>query len=238
MILGQRPKSISGMFTFSSDDDVLLTFFRSRVEEQSLIYYSQGQSWHCPSACIWAEDNIQLPGKVSIATAYKGRKAFFTKILGVMKPTLELHISALEDKIAKGSSKGEVVLEMLNICAYSPEPKALEGLRDCKCFPVMYANGTTAWLDRSGIFSIVDRRDYGELFAGQLTLLDLSLEDVHSLKYFLHGLGLADRYMSAAVQEQTQTPDGRLHKRLTTNLRNKAYAISRLVVSPVHYGVD
>lgn len=152
---------------------------------------------------------------------------FFTKVLGVMEPTLELHVSALKDKIGRRSNKGEVVLEMLNICAYSPEPKALEDLRDCKCLPVIYTNGTTAWLNRSETFSIVDRRDYGELFAGQLTLLDLSLEDVHALKYLLYGLDLADRYMSTAVQEETQTPDGCLHKRLTLNLRNKAYAISR-----------
>lgn len=87
-------------------------------------------------------------------------------------------------------------------------------------------------------FSIVDRQDYGEIFVGQLTLLNLSLEEVHSLKYLLHELDLADRYMSTTLQEDTRTTDGRLQKRLTTNLRNKAYAVARLVVSPVHFGVE
>ncbi|KAE9964487.1 hypothetical protein EG328_010419 [Venturia inaequalis] len=210
-------------------------YIGSQFEEQNLVYYPHDQSWHCPSACVWAEDNIQLPGKVSIATAYKGRKTFFTKVLGVVEPTLELHISALKDKIANSSSKEEVVLEMRNICAYSPEPEALTDLRDCKCFPVIYANGDTAWSTCSETFSIVDRRDYGELFAGQLTLLDLPLEKTHSLRCLLYGLDLADRYVSTKVQEQTQKPDGDLHDRLTAGLRNKAYAIVRYAA---HLGLD
>lgn len=200
---------------------------RLQFEQDKLLYHPSTQSWYSPISCIWAEDNIQLPGKVSIATAYKGKKSFFTKVLGVPKPTLGDHILALRSKTLANPKKEEVMLEMLNICAYNPKPEALEELCDCKCLPITLADGVTDWVDRSAMFSIVDRREYDELFRGKLKVLAFSLEEVHPLESFLHGLGLADRYMSQAVQEETKTPDGLMHRRLTDDLRNKAYAICR-----------
>jgi len=192
-----------------------------------LLYYHSTQSWLSPASCIWAEENIQLPGKISIATSYKGKKSFFTKMLGVPKPTLADHIKALRTKCEANPNKEEVMLEMLNICAYNPMSEDLEQLLDCKCLPILHADGRTGWVDRSGAFSIIDRREYEELFQGKLTILAFSLEEVHPLKAFLHGLGLADRYMSNAVEEETQTPVGLMHPRLTDDLRNKSYAICR-----------
>lgn len=199
---------------------------RSQFEEGKLLYYPTTRSWHNPSSCIWAEDNIQLPGKISLATVYKGKRAFFTNVLGVPKPTLEDHILALRSK-STNPRKDEIMLEMMNICAYAPAPTALDELSDCKCLPVVYVDGQMGWVDRSGLFAIVDRLECDELFRGKLTLLAFSLEEVHPLEYFLHGLGLRDRYMSLAVQEETQTPVGTLHGSLTESLRNKSYAICR-----------
>lgn len=158
-----------------------ITIYRSRFENEKLLYYPTTRSWHKPSSCIWAEDNIQLPNKISLATVYKGKKTFFTNVLGVPKPTLEDHILALKRK-STDPHKDEIMLEIRNICAYAPRPTALDQLSDCKCLPVVYPDGQTDWVDRSGLFAIVDRLKYDELFRGRLTLLAFSLEEVHPLE--------------------------------------------------------
>jgi hypothetical protein len=139
-----------------------------------------------------------------------------------------MHVLALKEKTLANPSKQDALDEMLNICALSPTPKALEKLYGCKCLPVKLASGEIRWMDRSGDFAIVDRREYGELFKDRINVLDFSLEEVHNLNPFLSGLGLAERYMSQSVWETTTTPsDGTIRERLTNDLRKKAYAIFR-----------
>lgn len=119
--------------------------------------------------------------------------------------------------------------EMLNICAFNPIPKSLEELSACKCLPVKLRSGAIDWQDRSGQFAIIDRREYGELFSGRVNFLDFTLEEVHSLRSLLVGLGLEDRYTSKTVQETTTVRGGLASERLSKDLRRKAYAICRYV---------
>ncbi|KAF2103412.1 hypothetical protein NA57DRAFT_31443 [Rhizodiscina lignyota] len=207
--------------------------FRSRFEDRKLIYDSRNLTWHAPSSCIWAEDRIQLPRKVSLASAYKGYQSFFTKTLGVTKPNLQMHINALEQKAANEPEKQDILQEMLNICAFNPTPDALKRLGNCECFPIKPQLGNLAWVNGSSDFAIIDRREYGELFSGKLKILDLTLEEVHSIKDFLDAMQLEERYLSSAVKPKTSAEGGSLSRTLTDDLRKKSYAICRFAA---HFG--
>jgi len=182
--------------------------------------------------CVWAEDRIRLPGKVSLATAYKGHQSFFKQVLGISKPDLLMHILALEQKVADipdNPDQEAVLEEMLNISALNPPPGALKRLADCKCFPVKLPlpSNSIEWHNRLDDFAIIDRREYGEQFGGKIRMLDLSLEKVHSIRGFLDGMDLERKYLSNAVTRKTSAEHGSLHRLLTEDLRKKAYAICR-----------
>lgn len=195
--------------------------------DDELIYNPKHQSWHSLLSCIWAEHQIQLPGKFSIATDYRELMSFFVKVLQVAKPNLKMHVLALIEKTSENPNKRDIIQEMLNICAFDLTPQTLEDLSECKCLPVKRPSGELRWQNKSGAFAIVDRREYGEIFAGKVNFLDFSLEEVHSLNSLLVGLGLEGRYTSKAVREITTVQGGSLNQRLTTDLRKKAYAICR-----------
>jgi hypothetical protein len=119
---------------------------------------------------------------------------------------------------------------MRNICALNPKPDDLwPKLSDCKCFQVRKLFGEVEWSSCSGAFAVVDRTDYGNLFRDKIATLDFSLEDVHSLKVFLQGLRLEQKYLSNAVSEETRVEGGVFNAELTDDLRRKAYAIARYV---------
>ncbi|KAH8800361.1 hypothetical protein F5884DRAFT_891279 [Xylogone sp. PMI_703] len=193
---------------------------KSIFYQNKLIYNPEAQSWYDPSSCIWAEDTIQLPGKFSLATTYKKQKSFFLGILDVTKPNLEMHILALMQK-ATVPDKRSIMQEMLNICAFDVTPQAVEKLCNCKFLPVKLPSKEIQWLDRSGTFAIVDRRDYGQVFTGRIRVLDFSLEEVHSLKPLLFALGLGEKYLSRAVREETTVEGGLINEHLTADLRGK-----------------
>jgi hypothetical protein len=141
-----------------------------------------------------------------------------------------MHIHALSQKALFSPDKQSVQQEMRNICALNPKPDDLwPKLSTCECFPVRKPSGEVEWLSCSGAFAVVDRIDYGNLFRDKIATLDFSLEDVHCLKVFIHGLKLEPKYLSNAVTEETRVEGGILNAELTNDLRRKAYAIARYV---------
>lgn len=198
------------------------------MDKAKLVYYPKSLSWHSPSCCIWAEEHIQLPGKLSLATSYEEQKAFFRKVLGVKEPSLEMHIRALIQKASDNPDKEKILQEIRNICALNPTPEALwTKLSDCVCLPVRHPSGEVKWFSCADAFAVVDRCEYGKMFRDKIMTLDFSLEEVHFLEKFLLGLRLEARFLSKAVTEETRVQDGLLHQELTNDLRKKAYAICR-----------
>jgi hypothetical protein len=191
------------------------------------VYNTVDKSWHSPSDCIWARDTIQIPGKVSVATMYKGHSNFFQDVLQIKKPDLAMHIKALKQRAAETPDRAAIMREMVNICALDPAAGALDTLSECKCLPVKRTSGEVDWVACSEDFAIIDRLEYGDIFRGKVDVLDFSLEEVHRISQFLFGLKLQGRYMSRRVEEKTGVEGGTLNRRLTEDLRKKAYAISR-----------
>jgi hypothetical protein len=138
-----------------------------------------------------------------------------------------MHILALTQKTLKSLEKTSIMKEILNICAFEITSQSLAKLSDCKCFPVKLSSGETQWSNRSGSFAIVDRRAYGQLFAGKIGVLDLTLEHIHSFQAFLLAMGLEGRYISVLVKEEIIVQGGSMSERITKDLRRKSYAICR-----------
>lgn len=199
------------------------------MEEKELVYDPKEGYWYAPTECIWAEDFIQLPGKFSVATTYKEHASFFVNILDIEKPDLGMHIAALIAKISLRIPDKEGILHKIkNICALNPERTVLEeNLQDCACFPVRMPSGGVEWLSSTDSFAIVGRIEYGTMFSDRVETLDLSLEEVHSVRVFLIGLNLEKLFLSNAVKEETGVEDAIADVVLTGNLRRKSYAITK-----------
>lgn len=138
-----------------------------------------------------------------------------------------MHISSLKQKVLENRDKQDIIQDMKNISGFEPKPESLKELYSCKCLPVKLPSGEVRWLDKSGEFLIQDRREYGEIFRNKASFLDFTLEEAHSLKLLLVGMGLEKRYTSNAVRETTAVQDGSFNPCLTKDLRRKAYAICR-----------
>ena len=125
-----------------------------------------------------------------------------------------MHINALVQQTADSSDKHVLLQEMVNICAFDPTRDDLKRLDNCKCFPVRSQPGIVNCISRSTDFAIIDRREYGALFTEKLNMLDFTLEEVHSIRTFLNGMGLEERYLSKAVKPKTSAEGGSLNQEL------------------------
>ncbi|KAF2421213.1 hypothetical protein EJ08DRAFT_738278 [Tothia fuscella] len=210
-----------------SHDDDTNSSIQISFREKQLIYHPVTQTWHPPADCVWAKDDIQLPGKFSLATVYAGYAPLFTNILEIPKPTLPMHIRALREKVDHAPTKQDILQMILNICAFKPSPDDLQELVNCHCFPITVFTGRLEWRTSTQWFAIPDRREFRRAFEGKINILEFSLEEVHSIRPFLFGLGLENKYLSSLVTEETQVEGGTNDLRLTLDLRKKSYAMCR-----------
>ncbi|KAF7906551.1 hypothetical protein EAF00_000830 [Botryotinia globosa] len=207
---------------------------RFHFEFRNLLYNPPSRSWCAPSSCIWAPEEVQLPGKFSMATQYKKQRTFVQNVLEIKKPDLEMHILALQKRALENPDKEGILREIKNIRALNPTGNVLrEKLSKCKCFPIYRPSQEVKWLDSTGNFAIVDRKEHGDAFKNKINMLDFSLEEVHSINQFLIELGLEGQFTSRAVKVDTKIADGMLNDGPTKDLRRKAYAICRYAA---HYG--
>ncbi len=115
------------------------------------------------------------------------------------------------------------------ISSREPTREALGILRACNILPIKGTDGQVSLKHAASRFAIVDRLQYGDLFRGEVPMLDFGLEDIHELRPFLLALNLEDRYMSRTVKEVSMTNASTLDPVLSRSMREKAYAIFRLV---------
>lgn len=158
---------------------------------------------------------------------YRSLESFFTRVLKVEAPSLELHVEGLKETASSSPTFNDIKQRIRNICQFDPEEADLEDLLDCNCLPVNCADGNLAWMSSEDDFAIADRREYLELFMDEIDILDFSLEEVHEFKPFLMGLGLEYQYLSELVVSKTSAEGDEKNERLTADLRRKAYAICR-----------
>jgi len=158
---------------------------------------------------------------------YGSLESFFTGVLKIEAPSLELHVKGLKQAASSSPTFDDIKQRIRNICQFGPKEEDLDDLLDCNCLPVNCADGSLAWMSSEDDFAIDDRREYLELFRDKIDILRFSLEEVHEFKPFLMGLGLEYQYLSKLVVLNTSAEGGEMNELLTVNLRRKAYAICR-----------
>ncbi|QDS73181.1 hypothetical protein FKW77_002385 [Venturia effusa] len=212
-------------------DPSLVMRIKKSFEDNRLVYHSPSQSWLKPSSCVWANDDVLLPGIASIAESLQSQESFFTKTLEISRPTLEDFIQGLASEASSGN-KSSAMRMMLNICSFKPGPETFKRISKIDCLPVRSPCEEISWSKRRDQFAIIDRAEHDQTFRSQIDCLDFSIEEVHSLEPFLLGLGLKDRYTSQTVWETSVLPEATgKNYALTKDLRRKAFAICRYIVA-------
>lgn len=188
------------------------------------------EAWVPPSACIWADDSIQIPRKHSISIYYAPLEDFFHNTLGVKRPDVPMLVNAVQEMSTLQPPPVDQLKDIFKaISEMTPANEYLMRLRFTNFLPVQLLNGRTKLVKPSADFFVVDRTGYGEAFEGKAVLLTLTPTEVHSCRSLLVGLGLQDRLMSKAVEEITTAGRGIANPGLTRNFQWKAYALFRYV---------
>jgi hypothetical protein len=192
-----------------------------------LIYSSKLKKWYTPTDCVWADDRIQLPEKLSMRSEFKQCENLFLGVLEISKPNLKMHIKALLQKARAKANSGEILREIRNICALNPTIESVQPLENEKFLPVRFPSGYVELVGISQSFILADSREHEAIFKSKVAMLDFSLEEIHSIKGFLSLLRLENRNISKIVAEETSVEDGVLNQPLTDVFRRKAYAVCR-----------
>ncbi len=193
------------------------------------MYQPSQNTWHPPSSCIWADDQVQIPEKAPIKTPYRSLIRFFCDLLDVPKPDIEMHIQGLI-KLAESRRpllESKIKQMIMLISSIDPSADDVAELQGANIFLVATTNGQKTFTNCSGGFAIVDRIEYGSAFAGKISMLDYSIEEVNDCKSVFYSLGMRKKYLSELVDETTSVDDGAIDTEMTYTFRMKAYALVR-----------
>ena len=151
-------------------------------------------------------------------------------MLGVQRPDLKMHVKALEvhaRKVATLENWQDLFKRCItSISALNPTRTDVKPLLNSNIFPVRIGDGTVKPTTSYVEFAIIDKEEYEGLFP-RLHTLAFTLSEVNSYRPFLHAMGLAGRYMSVLVHEETKVEGGTLDLPLTRSLQARAYALYR-----------
>lgn len=208
---------------------------RSTFEDSALVFIPKEDAWCPPSQCVWVESNIKIPGKASIAEAYPSLATFFTKVLDISKPTVEMYVDSMKAE-AKGKPSAARIKETMRlICSLGVGENDFSSLIEAKVLPVKLANGAGGFSSASFKadcvdFAIVENTVHRDAFKGRIVVLDFSLEEIRDTRPLLLAMGLEARFSSKLVKEVTDVRGGSQDREMTGNLRIKSQAIVRYAI--------
>ena len=208
---------------------------RSTFEDSALVYIPKENAWCPPSQCVWVESSVKIPGKVSIADAYPLKKTFFTTVLKISEPTVEMYVDSLKAGAEGKASAAQIKETMALICRLGVGETDLSSLVEAKVLPVKLANGVGSFVsasskDESVDFAVVENTIHWNAFKGKIVVLGFSLEEIRDTRPLLLAMGLEERFSSKLVKEVTDVRGGSQDHEMTRNLRIKSQAIVRYVI--------
>ena len=208
---------------------------RFTFKDFALVYIPKENTWRSPSQCVWAESSVEFPGKASIADVYSSKKTFFTTVLKISEPTVEMHMDSLKANAGGKASAAQSKETMALICSLGLGKTDFSSLVSAKFLPVKLANGVNSFAsasskDKSEDFAIMDNAIHWNAFKGKIVVLDLTLEEIRDTKSLLLAMGLAERFSSKLVKEITDVKEGSQDYEMTRILRTKSQAIVRYVI--------
>ncbi|KAL8736556.1 MAG: hypothetical protein Q9181_002384 [Wetmoreana brouardii] len=201
----------------------------STFEDSALVYIPKEKAWRPPSQCVWVDSSVKIPEKASIADTYPSKKTFFTTVLKIPKPTVEMYVESLKAEAKEKASTAQVKETMALICRLGIGETDLSSLVEDKVIPVKLANGESSFaaaLSKED-FVIMENIIHWDAFKGKITVLDFSLEEIRDTRPLLLALGLEKRFSSKLVKEITDVRGGSQNHEMTRNLRIKSQAIAR-----------
>lgn len=212
-----------------------LKALRFTFEDSALVYIAKENTWCAPSQCVWVESNVKVPGKASIADAYPLLEAFFTTVLKISKPTVEMYVDSLKAE-AKGKASAALIKETMRlICSLGVGENDFSGLVEAKVLPVKLANGVGSFASASSKdecvdLAIMENKIHWDAFKGKIVVLDFSVEEIRDTRTLLLAMGLKERFSSKLVKEVTDVSGGSQDHEMTRNLRIKSQAIVRYAI--------
>ena len=213
-----------------------LKALRFTFENSALVYIAKENAWCAPSQCVWVEANVKIPGKASIADTYPSLEAFFTTVLKISKPTIEMYIDSLLAEAKKEEASAAAIKETMRlICSLGVGESDFSSLLEAEFLPVKLANGLGSFSSASsknkGVdFAIVENSIHWNAFKGKIVVLDFSLEEIRDTRPLLLAMGLKGRFSSKLVKEVTDVSGGSQDHEMTRNLRIKSQAIVRYAI--------
>lgn len=220
--------------TLLTDNDELGSWkaLQFTFENSALIYIPKKNVWYPPSQCVWVDSNVKIPGKASLADAYPSLEKFFTDILNISKPTVEMYVESMKAE-AKGKVSAARIKETMKlICSLGVGERNFSSLVEAKILPVKLTNGADRFTSASSKgaypdFAIMESSIHRDAFDGKVVVLDFSLGEIRDTRPFLLAMGLKDRFSSKLVKEVTDVRGGSKDSGMTNNLRSKSQAIVR-----------
>lgn len=222
-------------FPMNNENPESLKTLWSTFEDFALVYIPKENAWRRPSECVWVESSVKIPRKASIADAYPSKKSFFTTVLKISEPTVEMYINSLKAEAKGRASAAQIKETMALICGLGVGESDLSSLVKAKVLPVKLANGVGSFAspsfnDSSVDFAIVENTIHWDVFKGKIAVLDFSLEEIRDTRPLLLAMGLEERFSSKLVKEVTDVRGGSQDHEMTRNLRIKSQAIIRYVI--------
>ena len=204
-------------------------------ESSALMYIPKENGWRTPSQCVWVKSNVEIPGKASIADAYPLLGNFFTTVLNISKPTVEMYVDSMKAEAKGNVSAARIKETMRLICTLGVGEEDFSSLVEVKILPVKFANGVGCFASASSKdnfvdFAIVEYTIDWDAFNGKIVVLDFSLEEIRDTRPLLLAMGLVERFSSNLVNEVTDVRGGSQDHEMTRNLRSKSQAIVRYAI--------
>ena len=208
---------------------------QSAFEDSALVYIPKENAWRPRSQCVWVESSVKIPWKASIADAYPSKKTFFTTVLKISEPTVEMYVDSLKAEAKGKASAAQIKETMALICGLGVGESDLSSLIEAKVLPVKHANGVGSFASASSKdefvdFAIMENTIHRDAFKGKIVVLDFSLEEIRDTRPLLLAIGLEKRFSSKIVKEVTDVSGGSQDHEMTRNLRIKSQAIVRYVI--------
>ena len=208
---------------------------RSIFEGAALVYIPKENVWCPPSQCVWVDSNVKLPSKASMADAYPLLETFFTTVLNISKPTVEMYVDSMKAE-AKGKASAARIKETMRlICSLGVGERDFSELVEAQVLPVKLANGVGGFASASSKnecvdFAIVENTIHWDAFESKIVVLDFSLEEIRDTRPLLLAMGLKEKFSSKLVKEITDVKGGSKDHGMTRNLRIKSQAIVRYAI--------
>ena len=204
----------------------------SNFEDAELVYVPNQNTWCPPSQCIWAESGVKIPEKFSIADAYPSNETFFTTILVISKPTVDMFVDSLIAESKGNGSKDKIKEIMVLICGLGVGDSDLSKLIETPVLPIRLASGKISFRSASSgrkflDYVVLETTIHCDAFKGLIDFLDFTIEEIRDIKPLLIAMGLNKLFSSRLVREVTDVNGGCADLEMSKTLRAKSQAVTR-----------